>query len=472
MNTTTPLFEDIGATDFLNFSFGPSDYQRQLKDAVAKTGNISAVSVNLITSESTNSSMVYVSHDFAFLGGSLGCSEGEKITLAFEYALERKLPVIVVCRTGGARMQEGTSSLMQMAKVSVAVKALSRAGIPFISVSEDPTFGGVSASYAMQADIRLAKASARIGFAGPSVILTTMCQNDQQLYDTTCPDDFQSSEYLLSKGQVDRVLEWKNDLELQGICLNLANRLMNNNGAIPNSSLPLPPVTEDEKSTPFNYTSSRLITRPQSQDLIAKIFPSFIELTGDGKVGRDSCIRGGLAQFPGKGTVMVIATFKGHTPKAMEEANYGMPSPHGYRTANRLMTMAERFGIPVVTMVDTVGAWPTFDCERDGQSEAIATNLTLMGGLEVPIITILVGEGGSGGALGVGMGNAIGMLSGGYFGVISPEGAASILGRYKDEKHKAIQFPLDCQELATKQGIYANQLKSLGVVDEIIWEKG
>ena len=126
---------------------------------------------------------------------------------------------------------------------------------------------------------------------------------------------------------------------------------------------------------------------------------------------------------------MVLGTFKGHTPSTMQQANHGMASPHGYRTALRLMQLAERFGLPVVTLVDTVGAWPTFACEGDGQSEAIATNLTLMSSLRVPIVTILLGEGGSGGALGIGMGNRIGMLSGGYFGVISPEGAASILGR-------------------------------------------
>lgn len=169
---------------------------------------------------------------------------------------------------------------------------------------------------------------------------------------------------------------------------------------------------------------------------------------------------------------MVLGTFKGHTPTTMQEANYGMASPHGYRTALRLMRLAELFSLPVITLVDTVGAWPTFECERYGQSEAIATNLTAMAGLKVPIITIVVGEGGSGGALGIGMGNVVGMLSGGYFGVISPEGAASILGRYKDDAHKAKQFPLDCQELATAQCIYANQLKDLGVVDVVIWEGG
>lgn len=198
-------------------------------------------------------------------------------------------------------------------------------------------------------------------------------------------------------------------------------------------------------------------------------YSDFFELCGDGRVGKDVCIRGGIATFHGRPCV-VIANYKGHTPGAMQDSNYGMASPHGYRFALRLMKLAERFGMFVVTLVDTVGAWPTFECEGDGQSEAIATNLTGMAGLKVPIITLMVGEGGSGGALGIGMGNTIGMLSGGYFGVISPEGAASILGRYKDDAHKAKQFPLDCQELATAQCIYAYQLLEIGVVDNIIWE--
>jgi acetyl-CoA carboxylase carboxyl transferase alpha subunit len=217
-------------------------------------------------------------------------------------------------------------------------------------------------------------------------------------------------------------------------------------------------VSDADRAQPFNYTRSRLIDRPQAQDVITHVFSDFVELSGDGRVGRDVCLRGGLASFAGRACV-VLGTFKGHGPQAMQEANYGMASPHGYRTAMRLMQLAERFRLPVVTLVDTVGAWPTFECEGDGVSEAIATNLTVMAGLKVPIVTIVTGEGGSGGAIGIGMGNIVGMLSGGYFGVISPEGAASILGRYKDEADKARQFPLDCQELAKAQCIYADQVR-------------
>ena len=127
---------------------------------------------------------MWLRHDFGFFGGSLGCAEGEKITCGFEYAIEHGLPVIVECKSGGARMQEGTLSLMQMAKVSVAVDALRSAGLPFISVLADPTYGGVSASYAMQGDVKIGVTpKCRIGFAGPAVILNTVFAMDQSAYD-------------------------------------------------------------------------------------------------------------------------------------------------------------------------------------------------------------------------------------------------------------------------------------------------
>jgi acetyl-CoA carboxylase alpha subunit len=401
------------------------------------------------TGNDSTQEVVWVAHNFGFLGGSLGCAEGEKITRAFELAIEKKLPICVQCRSGGARMQEGTSSLMQMAKVSVAVQAANNAGIPFISVLSDPTYGGVSASYAMQADVRIAVSEvadsgkvseARIGFAGPAVVLNTMCEANQAVFDQKCPSDFQNASFVLQSGQVDMVLEVSAGKNAQSMIeakvAQIARLLTVKINASSSTSISnisdgnFGPVPEDEKKAAekFNYTRSRIIDRPQTQDIIGNVFETFVELSGDGKVGKDACLRGGLVSFHGVSCV-AIATYKGHTPTEMQKSNYGMPSPHGYRTALRLMKLAEKFGLPVVTFVDTVGAWPTFECEQDGQSEAIATNLTAMAGLKVPIITLMVGEGGSGGALGICMGNYIAMLSGGYFGVISPEGAASILGR-------------------------------------------
>ena len=220
-----------------------------------------------------------------------------------------------------------------------------------------------------------------------------------------------------------------------------------------------------------DYTRSREMTRYQCQDIIGAVCEHFTELEGDGRIGADGCIRGGLAVIDGVRCV-VVASFKGHTPSDMQAANYGMSSPHGYRKARRLMEIANRFGVPLVTLIDTCGALPSFDAETHGQSEAIASNLTTMSSLKVPIVSLVVGEGGSGGALGIGMGNVVGMLSSAYYGVISPEGAASILGRYKDDAHKAAQFPLDCKKLAETQRIYAPQLLELGVIDEVIYEAG
>ena len=205
MTESNTLFDEVCSDDFLNFSFNGRSYADQLQDSIRKTQQLSAIRVHLRTLPASSGpiEVVWVQHDFGFMGGSLGCAEGEKITRAFEHGTKNGLAVVVACKSGGARMQEGTSSLMQMAKVSVAVDAHQRKGLPFIAVLSDPTYGGVSASYAMQADVKVAvSAGTRIGFAGPQVILNTMCGGDQAQYDVECPADFQSAKYLLGKGQV------------------------------------------------------------------------------------------------------------------------------------------------------------------------------------------------------------------------------------------------------------------------------
>jgi len=190
-----------------------------------------------------------------------------------------------------------------------------------------------------------------------------------------------------------------------------------------------------------------------------------------GPNGLDKCLRCGLATLKSGRSIIVMKCQKGHTHAEREAFNHAMPTPAGYRTALRFFATAERFGLPVLSLVDTVGAWPSFEAEIAGQSEAIATNLLAMAGLKVPMITLVVAEGGSGGALAIAMGNKIGMLSKAYYSTITPEGAASILGRYRDEAHKKEQFPKDCMAIATSQHIYAPQLKELGVIDDVIWEK-
>ncbi|CAE7803712.1 pyc [Symbiodinium sp. CCMP2456] len=468
------LWPEVGSSDFLKFDFGGTAYESELQKNQARAKNLSAIKCMVKTigplggsvDEALGVRVMWMEHDFAFFGGSLGCAEGEKLTRGFEYAKQHGLPVVVKCASGGARMHEGTLSLMQMAKISCAVAALGSAGLPFLTLLVDPCYGGVSASYAMQADVRIGAARGRLGFSGPQVILNTQFSMHQDSYDRTCPDEFQSNEFGLHHGVVDVVVPPE---DMESVAWQVLSVLAAKPQRPPSTSTK---ITEFASGSP-DYLKSRGLDRYDSTDILKQLSVRFIDLGGDGKGphGLDKCLRCGLATLQSGRSVVVMRCCKGHTPVDREKHNHAMPAPAGYRTALRFFDLAERFGLPVVTLVDTVGAWPSFAAEMAGQSEAIATNLTKMGGLKVPIVTIIVGEGGSGGALAIAMGNKIGMLSKAYYSTITPEGAASILGRYKDDDHKKVQFPEDCMALASKQNIYAPQLKELGVIDEVIWEK-
>jgi acetyl-CoA carboxylase carboxyl transferase subunit alpha len=199
--------------------------------------------------------------------------------------------------------------------------------------------------------------------------------------------------------------------------------------------------------------------RPVLQDYIDLVFKDFIELHGDRSFGDDHALIGGFAMLD-REKVMLIGHTKGHTVTENVERNFGMARPEGYRKAMRLMYLAEKFNVPVITFIDTMGAFPGLDSEERGVAEAIARNLTEMARIEVPIITVVTGEGGSGGALGIGVGDAVLMLSHSIYSVISPEGCASIL--WRDASFNA--------QAAEAMKITAKSLFELGVIDEIIPE--
>jgi len=472
------LWPEVGSNDFLGFSFGGTDYAVELKGQAARANNLSAIKCvvkNLdppadAPAGSQPVKVMWMEHDFSFFGGSLGCAEGEKLTRGFEYACANGLPVIIFCASGGARMHEGTLSLMQMAKVSCAVQALADAQLPFITLLADPCYGGVSASYAMQSDVRIGVEKGRLGFSGPSVILNTQFGMNQNNYDKACPDQFQSNEFGFQHGVVDMVVP---KAELPFAAWRVLSVLAMGGKKIAPVALSSSPAPANFDVAKIDFLNARSLDRYDSNDILEQICVSYIDLGGDGKGpnGLDRCLRCGLATLKSGRSILVMKCQKGHTPTERENFNHAMPTPSGYRTCLRFFKTAEKFGLPVLSLVDTVGAWPSFDAEIAGQSEAIATNLVTMAGLKVPMLTIVVGEGGSGGALAIAMGNKIGMLSNAYYSTITPEGAASILGRYKDEAHKKEQFPKDCRAIATAQNIYAPQLKNLGVIDEVIWEK-
>jgi acetyl-CoA carboxylase carboxyl transferase subunit alpha len=204
---------------------------------------------------------------------------------------------------------------------------------------------------------------------------------------------------------------------------------------------------------------SRHPLRPYTLDYVEKLFDEFHELHGDRAFADDHAIVGGLASFRSR-SIMVIGHQKGRDTKAKVFRNFGMPRPEGYRKALRLMNMAARFRLPLVTFIDTPGAYPGVGAEERGQSEAIARNLAVMSRLPVPVVCNIVGEGGSGGALAIGIGDRVNMLEYSTYSVISPEGCASIL--WKDASN--------AEEAATALGITSDRLKALGLIDEVIPE--
>ena len=212
--------------------------------------------------------------------------------------------------------------------------------------------------------------------------------------------------------------------------------------------------------TPWQVSQlSRHPQRPYTLDYLRVICDEFQELAGDRAFADDNAIVGGLARIDGR-PVMVIGHEKGRDTKSKLKRNFGMPKPEGYRKALRLMQMAERFGLPILTFIDTMGAWPGIDAEERGQSEAIARNLLEMAELRVPIICSVIGEGGSGGALAIGVGDCTIMLEYSTYSVITPEGCASILWR---DAGKA-------KDAAEQLGMTAKRLKSLGLIDKVMRE--
>jgi acetyl-CoA carboxylase carboxyl transferase subunit alpha len=200
-------------------------------------------------------------------------------------------------------------------------------------------------------------------------------------------------------------------------------------------------------------------SRPYTLDYLRLIAPDFQELHGDRMYADDPAIIGGVGRLDGR-AVMFIGHQKGRDTKERVRRNYGMPKPEGYRKAQRLMRMAEKFSIPVVTLIDTPGAYPGVGAEERGQSEAIAYSLYLMAGLKTPIISVVIGEGGSGGALAIGVGDRLLMLQYSIYSVISPEGCASILWKSADK----------AEDAAEAMRITATNLNDFGLVDEVLEE--
>ena len=478
-----------------------------------------------------------------FLMGSMGTAVGEKMARLVRRAADEGLPVVAFTASGGARMQEGLVSLMQMAKTSCAIERHAAAHLPYISVITDPTTGGVTASFAMDGDIILAEPKALIGFAGQRVIRDTIRQE--------LPEGFQTAEFALEHGLIDAIVE-RQDLRVtlahilamhlstacqatgcahnagdhdvlvsyRAVCDNLENGTATYNTvtysdlrpepmsveeravweklreAIPSSLIPeslragasrrveraiaagtfdaeagtslevgstsvVAAASPDEQENRAwqSVQLARNVHRPTAISYIRSFVDGFVELHGDRGFADDGAIVGGIGWIGGR-AVTVIGQEKGENLKERIRRNFGCPQPEGYRKALRLMRQAEKFRRPIVCLVDTQGAYCGTEAEERGQGNAIADNLVAMAGLKVPVVTVLLGEGGSGGALALAVANRVAMQEHAVYSVLSPEGFASIL--WKDRTR--------APEAAAVMKMSAHESLELGVIDAVVPE--
>lgn len=462
-------------------------YEEKIEKLQEKTGLREAV----VTGKATilGQPAVLAVCDGRFMMASMGEIVGEKITRAVERATRQELPVIIFACSGGARMQEGIVSLMQMAKTSAALKRHSDAGLLYISVLTDPTTGGVTASFAMLGDIILAEPKALIGFAGPRVIEQTIGQK--------LPKGFQRSEFLLEHGFIDQIVERPKMRETLGRILEFHGKVQTDiedtidktagetasqtgdqavdraTGKIVSKttvhtadeikSKDSEDIVDKAQTQKINAWDrvllSRRKNRPVGSDYIRMLFQDFTEFHGDRLYGDDPAIIGGIAYFKER-PVTVIAQEKGTNTKENIMRNFAMPSPEGYRKALRLMKQAEKFHRPVICFVDTPGAFCGLEAEERGQGEAIARNLYELSGLKTPVLSIVIGEGGSGGALALAVADEVWMLENSIYSILSPEGFASIL--WKDSTK--------AKEAAKVMKLTADDLKKMGMIECVLEE--
>jgi acetyl-CoA carboxylase carboxyl transferase subunit beta len=443
------ILVDQGSFDELSASFESTDplgfvdsvpYPERLTRAKEVTGENEAVVCGTATVDGRP--LVLAVMTFDFLGGSLGIGAGELVTLAAELALARRLPLLLVPASGGARMQEGVFSLLQMAKTSQAIGQLHEAGLLAVSLITDPSYGGVAASFATQADVIIAEPAARLGFAGPRVIRQTTGQ--------TLPAGFQTAEFLLRHGLVDLVVERARLREVLGRVLEVADEAPTPiaAGQPPAAAEPADAAAETaDAADPWAVVQqARHKDRPTARDYLDRVCDWFVELHGDRQGADSPTLVGGLARL-GNRCAVVVGIQKGHSTRELVGTNFGMAGPAGYRKAMRLYGLAEKLRLPLVTLVDTPGADPGVDSEREGQAHAIAASILRLSGLRTPIVSVITGEGGSGGALALATADRTYLLAGSVYSVISPEGCAAILWDARSAAKAAAALQLTAADL-------------------------
>ena len=428
----------ISSLDPLSFSSRGSYKQRIFRDQ-RRTGLTEAVVTGRCSI--SGSPAMLIALDFGFMGGTMGCVVGEKVALALEQAAKRNLPAIAVITSGGARFQEGVLSLMQMAKTSIAAVQLAQKGLPFIVVLANPTTGQTYASFASLADIIVSEPEAIVGFSS--------VRDLQEAEADPLPSGSQTAEAHLQNGLIDGIVDRTKLRSLLAIILDLLGQQYR----LTSSDKGRKRTLEPQKTDAWDYVQlARHEDRPTSSDYIASMLDNFVEIHGDRRGEEDETVICGLGQIGGL-TVMAVG-------QERSRASVRGVSPAGFRKAQRAFEMAGKFGLPVITLIDSVGPDVSLEAEERGLGRSIAKTIADLSGINSPTIAVVIGEGGSEAALAFGVADRVLMMENAIYSTISPEEAAELI--YQDEAR--------AEEVAASLKLTAHDCRAYGIVDLLVQE--
>ena len=428
----------VSSLDPLSFSSRGSYKQRIFRDQ-RRTGLTEAVVTGRCSI--SGSPVMLIALDFGFMGGTMGCVVGEKIALALEQATKRNLPVVAVITSGGARFQEGVLSLMQMAKTSIAAVQLAQKGLPFIVVLANPATGQTYASFASLADIIVAEPEAIVGFSSVRAL--------QEAAEDPLPSNSQTAESHLRNGLIDGIVDRSKLRNLLAIMLDLLGQQYR----LTSSDKGHKQTVEPQRTDAWDYVRlARHEDRPTSSDYIRNMFGNFVEIHGDRANEDDESVICGFGQLGGQ-TIMAVGQERSRV------SSKGI-SPGGFRKAQRAFDMAEKFGTPILTLIDSAGPDVSIESEEHGLGGAIATTIARLSGTNTPTIAVVIGEGGSEAALAFGVADRVLMMENAIYSTISPEGAAGLI--YQDEGR--------ADEVAESLKLTAHDCREYGIVDLLVQE--
>ncbi len=434
---------DRGVTAIDPISFrGRQSYRARVIDAQRRTGLTEAALTG--TGAIFGRDVVITVIDFSFLGGSIGVAAGERIARAFEKAAARRVPVISVCSTSGTRMQEGILALLQVPRIAVAVARFNQAGLPHIAILTDPTTGSAYTGFASLADVIAAEPNALVGYAALRVLEE---QAGQEL-----PHGAHTSESHLARGLIDAVVNRGQLREWLGLVLDL---LMSDYRLSVDRARRGTHLAHSSRGALEQLQLSRHQQRPTAREFISRMTTSFIELHGDRSGFDDPAIVAGFGSLGGE-AVAIIG--QNHAQGGSD----GWIRPAGFRKAARVIRLAGKFKIPVVTLIDSAGAHPGLDSEEAGLGNAMADCLATMLTVLVPTVAVITGEGASEAATAMAAADRVLMLDNAVYEVIRPEDAARLLSEAAGK----------ASDVAERLRITSHDCLRMGIIDATVAEPG